>query len=95
MPGSRPPRKRKIECLIRTINELLGAKKSIIIERGTTGLARHLFALRTAAAANSSSPFEKVFGRKPNTIKSILTEKPQTCFENDKALKLSPDDFQR
>ena len=34
-----------------------------------------------------------MFGRKPNTIKSLLTEKPKNCLENDDTLQLSPDDF--
>ena len=59
----------KIERLIRTLNERLKADKTIVTERGNAGLARLLFALRTAAAANNKSPFEQVFGRKPNTVK--------------------------
>ena len=82
----------KIERLIRTLNERLRADKTIITERGNTGLARLLFALRTAAAANKTSPFEQVFGRKPNTIKEI-TEKPKNCLENEETLQLSPEDF--
>ena len=50
----------KIERLIRTLNERLRADKTIITERGNAGLARLLFALRTAAAANKSSLFEQV-----------------------------------
>ena len=34
-----------------------------------------------------------MFGRKPNTIKSLLTEKPRNCLENDSTRQLSPDDF--
>ena len=82
----------KVERLIRTINKRIRADKSIITERGKTGLARLLFALRTAAAANKNSPFEQVFGRKPNTVKEIKTEKPNNCLENDNTLKFSPDE---
>ena len=83
----------KVERLIGTINERLRADKSIITERGNAGLARLLFALRTAAAANKNSPFEQVFGGKPNTVKEIITEKPNHCLENDNTVKLSPDEF--
>ena len=51
----------------------------------------HPIRLSNSRAANSSNPFEKVFGRKPNTIKNLLTEKPQTCLEDDETLKLSSD----
>ena len=83
----------KIERLIRTLNERLRADKTIILNKGTTGLSRLLFALRTAATANGNSPFERVFGRKPNTAKRILTEKPNKSLENDKQLQLSPEEF--
>ena len=83
----------KIERLVRTLNERLRVDKTIITERGNTGLARLLFALRTAAAANKTSPFEQVFGRKPNTIKEIITEKPKNRLENEETLQLSPEDF--
>ena len=82
----------KIKRLIRTINKRLRAYKSIITARGNAGLERLLFALRTATATNKNSPFEQVIGRKPNTIKEIITEKPKTCLDNDEALKLSPDE---
>ena len=84
---------RKIERLIRTLKERLSADKSIITARGNAGLARLLLALRPAAAANKISPFEKIFGRKPNTINEIITEKPENCLANDKDLKLTPDEF--
>ena len=58
-----------------TINERLSAEKTIITEEVNAGLARLQFALRTAAAAIANSPFEKVFGRKPNTVRKIITEK--------------------
>ena len=83
----------KIERLIRTLNERLRADKTIVTERGNASLARLLFALRTAAAANKNSPFELVFGRKPNTIKEIITEKPKNCLETEEALQLTPEDF--
>ena len=83
----------KIERLIRTLNERLRADKTIVTEKGNTGLARLLFALRTAATINKDSPFELVFGRKPNTIKEIITEIPKTCLETEDALQLTPEDF--
>ena len=83
----------KIERLIKTLNERLRADKTIVTEQGNAGLARLLFALRTAAAANNNSPFELVFGRKPNTIKEIITERPKTCLETEDALQLTPEDF--
>ena len=83
----------KIERLIRTLNERLSADKTIFPNKGTTGLSSLLFALRTAATANGNSPFERVFERKPNTVKSILTEKPNKCLQNDKQLQLSHEEF--
>ena len=79
-----------MERLIRTINEKLNAHKTIITENGNAGLARFLFALRTSAAANKNSPFEQVFGRKPNTVKKIIIERPKHSLENDQTLKFSP-----
>ena len=83
----------KIEGLIRTLNERLGTDKTVILIEGTTGLSRLLFALRTAATTNGNSPFERVFGRKPNPVNCILTEKPNKCSENDKQLQLSPEEL--
>ena len=85
----------KIESLIRTMNERNRAEKTIITEKGNAGLTRLLFALRIAATANGSSPFENVFGHKPNTIKNISIEKPKPCLENDRDLQHSPEDFSR
>ena len=83
----------KIGRLIRTLNERLRADKTIILNKGIAGLSRLLFALRMAATANGNSPFEQVFGKKPNTVKSILAEKPNKYLENDKQLQLSLDEF--
>ena len=71
----------KVERLIRTISERIRAEKTIITEKRNAGLTRLLFALRTAVTANRNSPFENVFGQKPNTIKNILIEKPKNCLE--------------
>ena len=83
----------KIERLTRTINERIRAEKPILTEKGNAEISRLLFALRTTAATNNSSPFDKVFGQKPNTIKNLLIEKPKSCLENDNLLQLSPEDF--
>ena len=93
MSDRRPPRKWKNRRPNITINERLRADKSIITERGNAGLARLLFALRTAAAANKISLFEQVFGCKTNAITETITEKSKNCSENDEALKLSPGEF--
>ena len=52
-----------------------------------------LFALRTAATTNLKSPFKNVYGRKPNTVKSLLTQKPKVCLEQDDAIQLEPEEF--
>ena len=83
----------KIERLNRAMNEQLIAEKSIVTEKANTGFARLLFALRMAAAANSNESFQKLFGRRLNTIKNLLTEKHHTCLENDNTLPLSSDEF--
>ena len=63
---------RKIERLISTITERNRAETTIITEKGNAGLMRLLFVLRIAATANRNSPFENVFGHKPNTIKNYI-----------------------
>ena len=63
------------------------AEKEIIAEKCNAGLTRLLFALRIAATANHSSPFENE--------KIIEIEKPKTSSENYSALQLSPEDFPR
>ena len=86
-------RNAKIERIIRTIKERIRAEKSNLTEKGHSEITRLLFALRTTAATNNSSPFDKVFGQKPNTTKNLLIEKPKSCLENDNTLQLSPEDF--
>ena len=83
----------KIERLIRTMNERTLAEQFNINQKGNAEITSFLFALRTTAATNSSSPFDKVFGQKPNTIKNLLVEKPKSCLEIDNILQLSPKDF--
>ena len=62
----------KIERLIRTMNERIRAEKSILTGKGNAEISRLIFALRTTAATNNSSPFDKVVGQKPNAIKNLL-----------------------
>ena len=85
----------KVERLIRTINERIRADKSIVLEKGNRKLARTLFAIRQAKSANKNSPYEEVFGKEPNTVKSIIIEKPKMCLEQDTALDLQLEDFPR
>ena len=59
----------KIELLIRTVNERLRTNKNIILKRDKSGLSEILYALRMGQKADGKSSFEKLCGRKPNTVK--------------------------
>ena len=75
----------KIERLIRTINVRLRTNKQIIVTKDQSGLLEFLYALRIGKKKDGSSPFEKQWGREPNTVKSNLVSKllyPDLQFDN-------------
>ena len=84
----------KIERLIRTINERLRTIKQIILTKDKSGLSEILYSLRVNKKKDSSSPFEKHMGRKPNTVKSNLVRGLLYISEQDPNLDFSPSDFQ-
>ena len=65
----------KVERMIRTLNERLRTNKEVFLTKDHSGLSEILFALRIAKKADKTSPFEKQIGIKPNTFKSIITDK--------------------
>ena len=84
----------KIERLIRTINERLRTKKQIIVTKDQSGLSEILYALRIGKKKDCSSPFEKQWGREPNTVKSNLVSKRLDISEQDLDLQFDNSDFQ-
>ena len=65
----------KIERLIRTINERLRTNKNIVLKKDKSGLSKILYALRMGEKADGKSPFENLYGRKPNMVKSNIVDK--------------------
>ena len=85
----------KIERLIRTINERLRTNKNIVLKKKEkSGLSEILNALRMGDKADGKSPFEKLYGRKPNTVKSNIVDKIKGVSEVDPDLKFSTSDFE-
>ena len=84
----------KIERLIRTINERLRTNKNIVLKREKSGLSEILYALRTGQKADGKSPFEKLYGRKPNTVKSNVVERIKNVSETEPKVTFSPSDFE-
>ena len=82
----------KVERMIRTLNERLRANKEVFLTKDHSGLSEILFALRVAKKADETSPFELQMGRKPNTFKSIVTDKT-TRLDVDPDLKIESKDF--
>ena len=78
--------------MIRTLNERLRANKEVFLTKDHSGLSEILFALRIAKKADNTSPFELQMGRKPNTFKSIVTDKT-TRLDVDPDLKIESKDF--
>ena len=78
--------------MIRTLNERLRTNKEVFLTKDYSGLSEILFALRIAKKADNSSPFEMQMGRKPNTFKSIITDKT-TGLDVDPQLKVKSEDF--
>ena len=65
----------KIEPLTRTLNERLRTNRNIILKKDKSGLSEILYALRKGKKADGKSPFEKLYGREPNTVKSNIINK--------------------
>ena len=88
----------KIERLIRTINERLRTNQNIIVKKDNSGLSEVLYALRTGKKADGKSPFEKQFGREPNTVKSNivseLVENSKGVLEQDSKVTFATSDFE-
>ena len=88
----------KIERLIRTINERLRTNQNIVVKKDNSGLSEILYALRTGKKADGKSPFEKQFGREPNTVKSNivseLVENSKGFLERDSKVTFSTSDFE-
>ena len=78
--------------MIRTLNERLRTNQEVFLTKDYSGLSEILFALRIAKKTDNSSAFEKQMGRKPNTFKSIITDKT-TGLDVDPQLKVKADDF--
>ena len=86
----------KVERVIRTINERLGANKNKIFEKDNTGLSEILYALRGAKRPNKPCPAELHNNRKFTTVKDIFTTKPNkyyTVLDNDNSYHLEMWDF--
>ena len=65
----------KVERLIRTINERIRAEPQIVKNEKEQKLFSELIsALRTNKNSKGKSPFEKHWGRKPNTTNSVLVK---------------------
>ena len=73
---------RKIERCIRTIIELLRAKKQIVHEKDNTGLSDILFHLRTARGQNAQFPAAVQMGRQYTIIGDLL-KSSSTCISED------------
>ena len=84
----------KIERLIRTINERLRTNKSIVLKREKSGLSEILYALRTGQKADGKSPFEKLYKRQPNTVKSNVVERIKNVSKTEPKVTFSPSDFE-
>ena len=84
----------KIERLIRTLNERLRTNKNIILKRDKSGLSEILYALRMGKKADGKSPFEKLYGREPNTVKSNIINKIKNVSENDPKVEFTQSDFE-
>ena len=84
----------KIERLIRTINERLRTNKNIVPKREKSRLSEILYALRTGQKADGKSPFEKLYGRQTNTVKSNVVERIKNVSETEPKVAFSPSDFE-
>ena len=53
-----------------------------------------LYALRMGKKADGKSPFEKLYGREPNTVKSNIIIKIKNVSENDPKVEFTQSDFE-
>ena len=53
-----------------------------------------MYALRTGQKADGKSPFEKLYGRQPNTVKSNVVERIKNVSETEPKVTFSPSDFE-
>ena len=84
----------KIERLTRTLNERLRTNRNIILKRDKSGLSEILYALRIGKKADGKSPFERLYGREPNTVKSNIINKIKNVSENDPKVEFTQSDFE-
>ena len=85
----------KIERLIRSLNERLRTNRNIILKRDKSGLSEVLYALRMGKKADDGkSPFEKLYGREPNTVRSNIINKIKNVSENDPKVEFTQSDFE-
>ena len=80
--------------MIRTINERLKTNKNIVLKREKSGLSEILYALRTGQKADGKSPFEKLYGRQSNTVKSNVVERIKNVSETEPKVTFNPSDFE-
>ena len=50
--------------------------------------------MRTGQKADGKSPFEKLYGRKPNTVKSNVVERIKNVSETEPKVTFCPSDFE-
>ena len=84
----------KMERLIRPINERVRTNKQTLVPKGQSGLSEVLYALQISKKKDGSSPFEKQWGREPNTVKSNLVSKLLDISEQYPDLQFDNSDFQ-
>ena len=84
----------KIERLIRTINERLRTNKNIVLKKRQIGVVGNFIRSKNGGKTDAKSPFENLYGRKPNTVKSNIVDKIEGISEVDPGLKFSTSDFE-
>ena len=84
----------KIERSIRTLNERLRTNRNLILKRNKSGLSEILYALRMGKKRDGKSPFEKLYGQEPNTVKSNIINKIKNVSENDPKVEFTQSDFE-
>ena len=75
------------------INERLRSKRQIGVTKEQSGLWEILYAQRISKRKDGSSPFEKQWGREPNTVKSNLVSKLLDNSEQGPDLQFDDSDF--
>ena len=84
----------KIERLIRTINERLRTKKKHFLDKRQIEAVGNFIRAKNGGKADGKLPFEILYGRKPNTVKSNIVDKIKGVSEVDPGQKSSTSDFE-